>query len=83
MPPACHVRTACMRPTCVPLPLTLTLTRILTQVMEQQAQASGHGWGAQETQEYLSRFRRARESFLYQRVYDPARFACGWVGGDN
>ena len=49
----------------------------LTQVMEQQAQASGHGWGAQETQEYLSRFRRARESFLYQRVYDPARRAVG------
>ena len=43
--------------------------------MEQQVQASGHGWGAQETQEYLSRFRRARESFLYQRVYDPARRA--------
>jgi hypothetical protein len=45
--------------------------------MEQQAQASGHGWGAQETQEYLSRFRRARESFLYQRVYDPARLGLG------
>ena len=26
----------------------------LPQVMEQQAQASGHGWGAQETQAYLS-----------------------------
>ena len=45
--------------------------------MEQQVQGSGHGWGAQETQEYLSRFRRARESFLYQRVYDPARRAVG------